>query len=158
VPFGSALARRFGAWRYVLFMLVTAAAGALAELASNPGAQVPMIGASAAISGAMAAALRFMFQEGGPLQAWRAGAGSCEAYRVPALPLLATIRDPRFLLFLGVWMGLNALVGAGVVSFGEPGQLVAWQAHLGGFLAGLVLFTAFDPVAPRADFDTETSS
>jgi membrane associated rhomboid family serine protease len=158
VPFGSALARRFGAWRYVLFMLVTAAAGALAELAGNPGAPVPMIGASAAISGAMAAALRFMFQEGGPLHTWRDGAGNREAYRIPALPLLATIRDPRVLLFLGVWIGLNALVGVGVVSFGEQGQLIAWQAHLGGFLAGLLLFTAFDPVASHAGFDTETSS
>ncbi len=37
IPFGTALARRFGAWRYVLFMLVTAAAGALAQLLSNPG-------------------------------------------------------------------------------------------------------------------------
>src|SRR5580704_5446030 len=63
LPFATALARRFGAWRYVMFMLVTAAAGALAHLASHPGAMVPMIGASAAISGAMAAAMRFIFQE-----------------------------------------------------------------------------------------------
>src|SRR5262249_35580281 len=67
LPFGTALARRFGAWRYVAFMLVVAAAGALAHLASHPGAMVPMIGASAAISGAMAAAMRFVFQQGGPL-------------------------------------------------------------------------------------------
>ncbi len=159
IPFGTALARRFGPSRYVLFMLVTSAAGAFAQLISTPQEVAPMIGASAAISGAMAAAMRFIFQRGGPLETWRDGAGEGEAYKVPAVPLLATFRDPRFLLFLGVWMGLNALFGIGVVSFGgEPGQQIAWQAHIGGFLAGLLLFTAFDPAAPRGDHDTEPSN
>jgi membrane associated rhomboid family serine protease len=159
IPFGTALARRFGAWRFVLFMLVTAAAGALAQLLATPGETVPVIGASAAISGAMAAAMRFVFQPNGPLETWREGPGNGEAYRLPAVPLLATLRDPRFLLFLGVWMGLNALFGLGAVSFGtEPGQQIAWQAHIGGFAAGLLLFTAFDPVVPRRELDTEPSS
>jgi membrane associated rhomboid family serine protease len=159
IPFGTALARRFGPSRYVLFMLVTSAAGAFAQLISTPHEVAPMIGASAAISGAMAAAMRFIFQQGGPLETWRDGVGESEAYKVPAVPLLATFRDPRFLLFLGVWMGLNALFGIGVVSFGgEPGQQIAWQAHIGGFLAGLLLFTAFDPAAPRGELDTEPSS
>jgi membrane associated rhomboid family serine protease len=157
LPFGTALARRFGAWRYVVFMLVMAAAGALAHLASHPGAMVPMIGASAAISGAMAAAMRFIFQEHGPLELWREGAGNGEAYRVAAAPLMTTLRDVRFLLFLAVWIGLNALFGLGTVSFGEEGQQLAWQAHIGGFLAGLLLFTAFDPVVPRGEFDAEPS-
>jgi len=158
LPFGSALARRFGARRYALFLLVTAAAGALAHLVSHPGATVPMIGASAAISGAMAAAMRFIFQPHGPIELWREGVGDGAAYRVPAVPLPATLRDARFLLFLGVWIGLNALFGLGTVSFGEQGQDIAWQAHIGGFVAGLVLFTAFDPVIPRGEFDTEPSA
>jgi membrane associated rhomboid family serine protease len=150
IPFGTALARRFRALRYVLFMLVTAAAGALAQLLSSPGAVEPMIGASAAISGMMAAAMRFIFQPHGPLEAWRGGAGNDEAYRVPAAPLSTVLRDIRFLLFLAVWMGLNALFGLGALSFAtEPGQQIAWQAHIGGFFAGLLLFTAFDPVASQ---------
>jgi membrane associated rhomboid family serine protease len=156
LPFGTALARRFGAWRYILFMLVMSAAGALAHLVSHCGALEPMIGASAAISGAMAAAMRFVFQQGGPLAAFRGG--SDDAYRVPAAPLSTTLRDPRFLLFLAVWLGLNALAGFGTVSFGEgAGQEIAWQAHVGGFFAGLFLFNAFDPIAPRAALDTEAS-
>lgn len=151
LPFGTALARRFGAWRYVLFMLTMSAAGAFAHLISHPGAMVPMIGASAAISGAMAAAMRFVFQVGGPLGP--AGVGSGDPYRVPAAPLTATFRDPRFLLFLVVWLGLNALFGLGAVSFGgEAGQELAWQAHIGGFFAGLLLFNAFDPVVPESAF------
>ena len=154
LPFGTALARRFGALRYVAFMLVMAAAGAFAHLISHPGEMVPMIGASAAISGAMAAALRFIFQIGGPLGAWRGDAEG--AYRVPAAPLLATLRDPRFLLFFAAWIGLNLLIGLGTVSVAEQGQEVAWQAHIGSFLAGLLLFNAFDPV-PRRRLDVEPS-
>ncbi len=154
LPFGTALARRFGTWRYITFMLVVAAAGAFAHLITHPAAMVPMIGASAAISGAMAAALRFVFQKGGPLGLWR-GEHNGNAYRVPAATLMATLRDPRFLIFLVVWLGLNALFGLGSMSMVGEGQEIAWQAHIGGFLAGLLLFNAFDPVAPPRKVDTE---
>jgi membrane associated rhomboid family serine protease len=111
-----------------------------------------MIGASAAISGAMAAAMRFVFQRGGPLGAFRDGDGEDSNYRVPATPLFATLRDPRFLMFVGVWLGLNALFGLGTISIGsEEGQQIAWQAHIGGFVAGLLLFNAFDPVVPPVE-------
>ena len=155
LPFGAALARRFGAWRYVAFMLVVAAAGASAHLITHRGAMMPMIGASAAIAGAMAAALRFVFVPGGPLALWRGGAND-DAYRVPAVPLLATLRDPRFLMFLAAWIGLNALFGFGSVPIGGEGQEIAWQAHIGGFVAGLLLFNTFDPV-PRQKFDVRRS-
>jgi membrane associated rhomboid family serine protease len=155
LPFGSALARRFGAWRYTMFMLVTAAAGALAHLASHFGEMVPMIGASAAISGAMAGSMRFVFQSGGPLIARN---GENDGYRAPAAPLLATLRNPRFLLFLAVWIGLNVLFGFGTLPTGmEQGQEVAWQAHIGGFFAGLILFSAFDPNLPQATPDSQAS-
>jgi membrane associated rhomboid family serine protease len=153
LPFGTALARRFGAWRYVGFMLIAAAAGAFAHLISHPGAMIPMIGASAAISGAMAAALRFVFQAGGPLGQWFIDPDS-RAYRVPAASLKAILRDPRFLIFLGVWIALNALFGLGTAPIPGEGQEIAWQAHIGGFLAGLVLFNVFDPV-PRQMLDRE---
>jgi membrane associated rhomboid family serine protease len=158
IPFGAALERRFGAWRYASFMLVVAAAGAFTHLATHPGAMVPMIGASAAISGAMAAALRFVFQQGAPLGLWRAGNDA--AYRLPASPLMATLRNPRFLIFLGTWIGVNALFGLGSLPIGqEAGQEVAWQAHIGGFIAGLLLFNAFDPVAPQQPgFDPRRSN
>ena len=69
LAFGSALARRFGASRFLAFFAVTAAAGAAMHLLTNTGSHAPMIGASASISGAMAAAMRFVFQRGGPLGA-----------------------------------------------------------------------------------------
>jgi membrane associated rhomboid family serine protease len=102
----------------------------------------------------MAAAMRFVFQPRGPLA--RMGESANDAYRVAAAPLSATLSDPRFLLFLAVWLGLNALFGLGTISFGtDPGQEIAWQAHMGGFFAGLFLFNVFDPVVPRDETDTE---
>jgi membrane associated rhomboid family serine protease len=156
VPFGTAIARRFGAWRYVAFMLTMAAIGAFTHLLTHIGALEPMIGASAAISGAMGAAMRFVFQRRGPLGLFRDdGAG----FRQPARPLWATLRDPRFLFFVAVWFGLNALFGFGTFSFGTvAGQEIAWQAHVGGFFAGLFLFNAFDrPLAP-AELNNELST
>jgi membrane associated rhomboid family serine protease len=147
LPFGSALARRFGAVRFMLFFAVTAAAGALAHLLTNSGGQAPVIGASAVVSGAMAAAMRFAFQRGGPLGFFRGG--DAEAYRVPALPLTGIVRDGRVIAFLVVWFGINILFGTGTVPFPGEEQTVAWEAHIGGFLAGLLLFSLFDPAVRR---------
>ena len=146
LAFGSAVARRFGAVRFLVFFAVTAAAGALMHLVTHPSEQFPVIGASAAISGTMAAAMRFAFQRGGPLGFWR---GNDEAaYRVPALPLGGVLRDPRVLAFLAVWFGVNLLFGLGSLPITGSDQPVAWQAHIGGFLSGLFLFAFFDPVPP----------
>ena len=89
LPFGSAIARRFGAFRFFAFFLVTAAGGALAYLFVHGGQESVVVGASAAISGTMAGAMRFMFQRGGPLGLWREQDDA--AYRVPALPLTAHV-------------------------------------------------------------------
>ena len=142
LPFGSAVARRFGTLRFLAFLAVTSAAGAGLHLATHPGEQYPMIGASAAISGTMAAAMRFAFQRGGPLGLFRGG--DDRAYRVPAIPLTGVLRDPRVLLFLVVWFGINILFGLGSFPVTGSEQPVAWQAHIGGFLAGLLLFSWFD--------------
>ena len=146
LAFGSPVAWRFGALRFLGFMAVTAAAGAAVHLITHFGQLLPMVGASASISGAMAAAARFAFQRVGPLAPWR---NPEEASQVPAAPLLASLRDPRVLVFLLAWFGSNLLFG--LWSSAMPGfdEAVAWEAHIGGFLAGLLLFGAFDPV-PRS--------
>jgi membrane associated rhomboid family serine protease len=114
-----------------------------------------MIGASAAISGAMAGSMRFIFQREGRVGFFRDPGG---LHHLPAQPLGATLRDRRFLLFLATWIGLNALFGFGTISFGaEAGQQIAWQAHIGGFFAGLVLFATFDPARPPVESSTEPS-
>jgi membrane associated rhomboid family serine protease len=63
------------------------------------------------------------------------------------------------LLFLVTWVGLNALFGFGTIAFGaQAGQEIAWQAHVGGFFAGLLLFKAFDPVGSLPELTVEPSA
>ena len=157
LAFASPVARRFGAWRFLLFFAVTIGAGALAYLLGHAGSLVPMIGASAGISGMMGAAARFAFEPGGSLDMWRRDRGSAD--HVPAAPLIVALRNPRVLTFVAVWFGLNLLFGLVSVPFlvGEN-QSVAWEAHAGGFLAGLLLFALFDPVVrPSADDPTNSA-
>ena len=97
LPFGSALARRFGAIRFFAFMAVTAVAGALAHLVTHEHAVAPMIGASASVSGTMAAAIRFAFVQGSFLSFSRGDADA--AARVPALSLMRALRNTRVLGF-----------------------------------------------------------
>ena len=146
LPFGSALARRFGAIRFFSFMAATAAAGALAHLLTHEHAVAPMIGASASVSGTMAAATRFAFVKGSFLSLRRGDADA--AAKVPALSLMRALRNKRVLGFLFVWFAVNIIFGVGSIAIGLDGTSVAWQAHIGGFFAGLMLFSLFDPV-PR---------
>jgi membrane associated rhomboid family serine protease len=66
--------------------------------------------------------------------------------------------DPRFLAFVGAWLGLNLIVGLGSLPIAEQGQEIAWQAHIGGFLAGFFLFDAFDPISRRGEMDAKRGS
>ena len=147
LPFGTAIARRFGAVRFLVLFVVTAAAGAAAHLLTHWGEAdiVVVVGASGAVSGIMAAAIRFVFQRGGPLHLW--AQTSVEAYRIPAAPLTQSLRDARVLTFLVIWFAINLLPAVGAVSMPGVEGTIAWQAHFGGFLAGLLLFPLFDPVA-----------
>ncbi|GAB4067459.1 rhomboid family intramembrane serine protease [Ancylobacter sonchi] len=143
LAFGSPVARRFGMARFLAFFLFTAAAGAGLHLLTHAGEPVPMIGASAAVSGCMAAALRFMFATDG-YSAWRPDAMQ-HAVLLPAPPLMRVLRDRRVISFVAVWFAINLAFGLGAPS-GIASGAVAWEAHIGGFLAGLLAFPLFDPV------------
>ena len=119
LPFGTALARRFGAWRYTAFMLVVAAAGAFAHLVTHPrsdGADDRRVGGDLRRDGG-GFAVRLSARRAARAVARRRRCNA--AYRMPASSLMATLRNPRFLIFLGVWIGLNALFGLGSVSIGQ---------------------------------------
>nr|WP_029005136.1 rhomboid family intramembrane serine protease [Azorhizobium doebereinerae] len=145
LAFATPVARRFGTARFLAFFCVTAAVGAAAHLVTHADAMVPMIGASASVSGLMAAAVRFAFAPGASLSARR----GIHADQMPAQSLGEAFRDVRVLAFVGVWVGVNLLFGLGVSMPGAEDADVAWQAHMGGFFAGLLLFSLFDPVPRR---------
>jgi len=83
---------------------------------------------------------------------------------VPAAPLTSSLQDPRVLAFLLVLFGVNLLFGLGSISMAGVEQAIAWQAHIGGFLAGLLAFAAFDPIpistggGPNEGMDTPPRS
>jgi len=145
VAFGAAVARRFGALRFWVFSAAAAAGGAALHLVFHIGDPIPVVGASAAISGQMAAAARFVFDSGGPLRL-RSPHGGDAAFKRPANTLVQTFQNRTALAFILLWFAINLAVG--LASSATGGLSIAWQAHVGGFLVGLLTFRLFDPV-PR---------
>jgi membrane associated rhomboid family serine protease len=146
LAFGPPIARRFGVTRFLGFFASTAIAGALAHWAYASMDFGPLIGASAADSGLMAAAARFIFQPGAPLAGGRgysASAGGSANY-ARAASLRELLFDRRALVFIAIWMITNFIFGAGAQTLGATEGPVAWIAHIGGFVAGLALFPLFD--------------
>ncbi len=147
VAFGPPVARRFGALRFTLFFFFTAAAGALAHWLSAPFAAFPLIGASAADSGLMAAAARFMFRPGAAISV------GPDAALGRASTLRELLVDRRALIFIAIWMIANFVFGAGATALGGAEAPIAWIAHVGGFAAGLLGFGLFDRAPKIADSD-----
>ncbi len=136
VAFASPVAKRIGDWRFLSFSALCGIAGALTHLAFHFGEMTPVVGASAAISGQMAAAMRFVFGA-------RPGRETDLAH-APLESLSRTLTDRRILAVLGVWVALNAVFGLGGVSIAGTEGDIAWEAHIGGFLFGLLCFGIFD--------------
>ena len=145
--FGSAVARRLGAMRFIALSVAATLAGALAHFVAYPGDKGVMIGASGAVSGMTAAAARFAFMPGGPLGS---GRGQSGAFHLPAPPLRAVFGNRNTLIFVGVWFMINLLFGVQSALLPGVEGAIAWQAHIGGFVAGFLLFGLIDPVPRRS--------
>lgn len=125
--FGSPLSNRVGSLRLLAFWAFTGLAAAALHWAIHPLDQAPLVGASGAISGMMGAAARFGFRmerEGG-----RAMFGG------PAWPIGEVVRSRSVMTFLGVWMIVNLVTGLAGLGAGSD-AVIAWEAHVGGFVAG----------------------
>ncbi len=144
--FGSAVGWRFGALRFLGFCAICTMAAAGLHYTVHRGDIVALVGASGAISGLTAAAALFMFEPGGSLSADRY-AGKM-AFLVPARGARVIFQDKRVFGFIAIWFALNLLFGIGGFPAANGENAIAWEAHMGGFLAGLIFFAFFDPV-PR---------
>ena len=138
LAFGTPVARRFGAVRFLALTLFATACGALAHYLANPDAFIPMIGASAAVSGHMGAAMRFVFN---PLAR---GTGRGFRHDGPALSLAESFTNRQFVIFFAVWMVMNVAFGIGAAAIPGADAAIAWQAHIGGFAAGILGFSLFE--------------
>lgn len=149
LAFGGAVAKRIGHVRFLLFLGVTGIAGALAYLALNWGKAAIVVGASGAVSGLMAGAFRFFFAalETVGLQGLRDNPSA-----VPLMSIAGMFRNRPSLIAIVVWMVANFLMGLGGSIITDGGG-IAWEAHLGGFGAGLLLFGWFDRAASKQGAD-----
>ena len=128
--FGNNVEDTLGHGRYLLFYLLSGVAAALAQTAVGPSSMVPMVGASGAVSGVLGAYL-LLFPHA----------------HVTTLIILGfffrLVHIPAMVV-LGFWIVLQVLNGLG--SFGSSGG-VAFFAHIGGFLFGMVLLYVLKPRA-----------
>lgn len=140
LAFGGAIALRIGAFRTLLFGICCGIAGALAFLVFNWDLLAPVIGASGAISGLMGGTMRFLFSamDNGGLQVLRFA-----PQNVPAWSLRTALADRRVQAMTAIWILINLLALLGIGAPGTSGG-IAWEAHVGGYLFGLLAFGWFD--------------
>ena len=124
--FGDNVEDAMGPIRFLIFYLLCGLAAAFAQIAVGPGSSIPMVGASGAIAGVLAA--YFMLYPHNRILTL-----------VPLFFFLRLVSLPAVFL-LGFWFVLQLINGAGSVGGGGG---VAYFAHIGGFVAGLLLVFPF---------------
>ncbi len=134
--FGAPLAARIGASRFLAFFVVTAVAAALLHLVLHHDSINPLIGASGAVSGFTAAAARYGFSVRGRGETGFTGR---------RLTVFETFTNRTSISFILIWFAINFLPA--ISNFG--GDNIAWEAHIGGFIAGLLLLPLFDISGPQ---------
>ncbi|MCC6287318.1 MAG: rhomboid family intramembrane serine protease [Chitinophagaceae bacterium] len=129
--FGDNIENRIGHLRYLVFYLLCGVIASFSHVFStlmlNQNSLVPSLGASGAISGVLGAYLLLF-----------------PTRRVTAFLLIFRVSIPA-VLALGLWIAFQVISGLGMLG-GEDGGGVAYAAHIGGFIAGLLLIKFFDPV------------
>ena len=131
--FGDNVEHRFGSGPFLLFYLVSGIVATLAQVALDPDSVVPNLGASGAISGVLGAYL-VLFPRN----------------RVNAVFFFRVVAVPAFLV-LGLWIVTQFVSGYGSIAATEQTGGVAYAAHVGGFVTGVVLAFALRSRIPERD-------
>jgi membrane associated rhomboid family serine protease len=128
--FGDNVEDRLGSGRYLLFYLLCGFAAAVVHVFLNPNSTIPTVGASGAISGVLAAYFIFF--------------PSARVITLVPLFFLPWFVEIPAVFYLGFWFVSQLFNGLlTVVSGAQALGGVAWWAHVGGFVAGLVLGPIF---------------
>jgi membrane associated rhomboid family serine protease len=127
--FGDNIEDRTGHLRFLVFYLSCGILATIAHIVINPTSQIPTIGASGAIAGVMGAYI-LLFPRS-------------KITTLIFLFIFIQIVKIRAIFFLGFWIVIQVI--SGTFSIGLTGQSggVAWWAHIGGFLSGLLLILLF---------------
>jgi|SRR5919206_204813 membrane associated rhomboid family serine protease len=131
--FGDNLEDRMGHLRYLVFYLVCGVLASLAHVVMNTGSYIPSLGASGAISGVL----------GGYLLLF-------PARRVLAILPYGFLTHVPAWVAIGLWFVFQLINGLGMLGSGSQAGGVAYAAHIGGFIAGLVLVRVFAAGPGRA--------
>jgi membrane associated rhomboid family serine protease len=122
--FGDNVEDRMGRTGFLCFYLLSGLTAGVLHIAFNPSSRIPTVGASGAIAGVMGAYL-LLFPHARVLTL------------VPIFIFIQTIELPA-VFFLGFWFLTNLLSGIGSLAAHTGAGGVAWWAHIGGFLVGLL--------------------
>lgn len=123
LAFGPLVARRYGAGWFLALFFGSGIAGALTHLAFHWGSMDAVIGASGGVSGLMGAGFRMIRWPG-----------------VETTKRLVPLFARPILTFSALWLVTNLIFG--IVGF--DGQIIAWEAHVGGYLCGLLAIGLVD--------------
>ena len=141
--FSKPVATWLGTTRYLVLLLISVLGGALAGLVVHWGQFVIMVGASAGVSGVLGAAIPIMY--GGDFTRPNEPLGILSRFR-PLTPL-QLLTNRRALTFTAIWLGLTMITATSQYLTGTAfleERVIAWEAHLGGFVAGLICFYLLD--------------
>lgn len=135
--FGANVEDRMGPLPYLAFYLICGIGSGVSEVAFSWGSHIPSIGASGAISGVLGAYI-ILFPKSRILSL------------VPLVIIWFLWRVPA-VIFIGLWFLLQFLSGVASLHMTESGG-VAWWAHVGGFLLGMLLVNAFAARSQRPSY------
>jgi len=130
--FGDNVEDRLGRFRFLLFYLLSGVGAAAAQILSDPHSKIPMVGASGAISGVLGAYLLLY--------------PHARVMTLVAFGWFIRLIEIRAIFVLGFWILVQ--VASGLLTWGAQVGGVAWFAHVGGFVAGLVMVI---PLRRRAE-------
>ncbi|HMI31389.1 MAG TPA: rhomboid family intramembrane serine protease [Candidatus Limnocylindrales bacterium] len=128
--FGDNIEDTLGSFRYIIFYILCGLGAALTHFLIQPGSTLPVLGASGAIAGVLGA-YAVLFP------------GARVVTLVPIFFFLQIIELPA-LVVLGLWFVLQILSGSIDAASPMRGG-TAWWAHIGGFLAGIILIFVLRP-------------
>lgn len=120
--FGDNVERRLGSLMYIVFYLVCGVLASAAQIVTDVNSIIPSLGASGAISGVLAAYLVYFPQN-----------------KVRVLVAFRYVTEVPALMMIGLWALLQFISGIGSITASAQTGGVAYWAHIGGFVAGLVL-------------------
>jgi len=123
--FGNNVEDRLGPLRFTIFYLLSGIGAAAAQIVMDPGGSIPMLGASGAIAGVL----------GGYLLLYP---GASVVTIIPIFFFIEIARVPAYLV-IGFWFVLQLGNGLATIGSGLAQGGTAWFAHIGGFVAGLLL-------------------